>query len=748
MTSSDRDLLSSFLKIITHKVHFNNEFGLEENLWGLGSGDVTDSLVKLLPGLKTSSAKALGLHALATWQALWPGKISKVLESGIVGELLTTLSSVFEMPTASSSGVYAASIAARMLHDYVKDEAHSVQVLGDIEKCNGVQALLHVCRSPIASPRSICLAIHLLTNITKSSERLFQVAISNHGHTVLCNLLRNSNNADIIKFSALAICRWSSNMEVLVSLRAEGVLERCWNILLDGQIFEQKVHAYVVSAICMIEINTEHAMEFSQRLLEPTGVYLRAFCKGLKCYDDSFKKQGVVHYALSSILHGDSRNDIVKLAIKFDCLESLGKHDEACRSILLALAEDPDLMADCSKKSRLNLAYFLLTKLTGYEEQVKEILFSGELMKDFMRESVKRFSLRNKGRTFAAASAMESSCSTSEGSECEEAPALSRFRWDSGSLNFENNMKLKGSTVSEKEIDAVCLEDEEFQGECSLEPQEQSSQAKQCFEACRTEDKLLGSTIILSKMYTKALGETRISECRHTLSSFKRQRHSLGQDSEPKEPLQKKPCIQFALVSTEDTQVTEDLSSLIKFQVDGEIIPADRATMREHSAILACFLSPKHTEGESMITIPELNSLSGEALIQAFREVIDWCHRRKAQVTGCGGMIENCWLVADYLQMDGLQSHLENMLELEISSMKDQNDQTEYLITLAEKFSYHPSIIRVSARYAIRQLAKLDVDASIYDQQLNILSPLLEQHYIQIADAMTADYKNCFFSVE
>jgi hypothetical protein len=206
--------------------------------------------------------------------------------------------------------------------------------------------------------------------------------------------------------------------------------------------------------------------------------------------------------------------------------------------------------------------------------------------------------------------------------------------------------------------------------------------------------------------------------------------------------------MQFGSISTEDARITEELSSLIKFQVDGEIIPADRATMREHSAILASFLSPKHKEGESMITIPELNSLSGKVLTQAFREVIDWCHHRKSQVTGCRGMIENCWLVADYLQMDGLQSHLETMLELEIFSMKQPKDQTEYLISLAEKFSYHPSIIRVSAKYAIRQLANLDVDASIHDQELNILFPLLEQHHLQIADAMMTQYKNCFFSLK
>ena len=113
-------------------------------------------------------------------------------------------------------------------------------------------------------------------------------------------------------------------------------------------------------------------------------------------------------------------------------------------------------------------------------------------------------------------------------------------------------------------------------------------------------------------------------------------------------------------------------------------------------------------------------------------------------------MIENCWLVADYLQMDGLQSHMETMLELEIFSIKDQKPQMEYLNSRAERFSYHPSIIRVSAKYAIRQLAKLDVDAvnaSLCDQ-LNILSPLLERHHEQIADAMTTHYKNCFFALK
>eukprot|EP00890_Picochlorum_soloecismus_P005065 jgi/Picsp_1/555/NSC_00552-R1_---NA--- len=747
ITSSDRDLLSSLLKIITHKVHFIKDYGLEENLAGLGSGDVTDSLVKVLPGLKMASARALGLHALATWQALWPEKISRILESRIVGELLTTLSKLFEMPTATSPGVYAASIAARMLHDYVKNKTHSIQVLKDIEKHNGVQALLHVCRSPAASPRSICLAIHLLTNMTKSSERLFQVATSNHGHTILCNLLRNSNDADIIKFSALAICRWSSDVEVRVSLRAAGVLERCWNILLDdGHIFERKVCAYVVSAICMIEINTENSIEISERLLEPTGGYLRAFCKGLKCYDDSFKKQGVVHYTLSSVLQGERRNDIVRLAIKYNCLESLGNHDEACRSILLALAEDADLVNDCSSESRLNLGCFLLTKLPRYVDQAKEILFTGKLMKEFMREALKRFNFGKRGRSVATSSTMESSCS-SESSECDEAPELSRFRWDSGSLNFENNMSFKGSIVSEKEVDAVCQEEDEFQGEYNLEPSEQLSQAKQSSGAFSAEDKFSASAIILAKLYNEVSSQSQGLESRHLPARSKRQRQCLGQDSEPEVPLRKKSCMLFG--ETRDTQKTEGFSSLITFQVGGEIVPADRATMREHSAMLASFLSPKGEEGELVITIPEFNSLSGKVLIQAFREVIDWCHLRKTQVARCRGMIENCWLVADYLQMDGLQSHMETMLELEIFSMKDQKDQMEYLNSLAEKFSYHPSIIRVSAKYVIRQLAKLDVDASLYhQQQLNILSPLLERHHERIADEMTTHYKNCFFPIE
>lgn len=517
-TSSDRDLLSSLLKIITHKIQFNNYYGIEQHLPGLGSGDITDSLVKLLPGLQVASARALGLHALATWQALWPEKISKVLKSGIINQLLTTLGSLFEMPMATSSGVYAASIAARMLHDYIKDETHSLQALEDIEKYNGVQALLHVCRSPAASPRSICLSIHLLTNITKSSERLFQVATSNHGHTILCNLLRNSNNADIIKFSALAICRWSSNMDVRVTWRTEGVLERCWNILLDGQQFERKVYAYVVSAICMIGINTENEVEISERLLEPAGVYLRAFCKGLKCYDDSFKKQGVVHYTLSSILHGANRNGIVKLAIKYNCLDSLGNHDEACRSILLALAEDADLVNTCGNESRLNLGCFLLTKLPRFVDQTKAILFTGELMKEFMREALKRLSLGKRGLPVAASAAIESSCS-SESSECDEAPALSRYRWDSGSLNFETNIDFKGSVISEKKADAFCQDDEEFQGECSLEPLEQLPHVKQSSEAYSAEDKFFGSAIILAKMYNMISSQNQSLECRYSLAS-------------------------------------------------------------------------------------------------------------------------------------------------------------------------------------------------------------------------------------
>eukprot|EP00889_Picochlorum_renovo_P002482 jgi/Picre1/29512/NNA_004898.t1 len=164
-----------------------------------------------------------------------------------LGDLLVTTaqsegSDVVPCLTLQAILAWIQTIPTKVILFYLRDSNVDV-IVEDIEKCDGVGILLEACRAQGSCPRSICIGLHVLKHMTKRSPRLLRRAMEAHGPEIICNVLRENKDADMIKFGALTLSRWAASPGTQDQLFASGAYEQLWEILRTKEKYESSVYA-------------------------------------------------------------------------------------------------------------------------------------------------------------------------------------------------------------------------------------------------------------------------------------------------------------------------------------------------------------------------------------------------------------------------------------------------------------------------------------------------------------------------
>lgn len=577
----------------------------------------------------------LTLQAILAWIQTVPQAKGLFIRLGVIPAVCTALQVSLPRACCNEVAMHTVSAAARVILFYLRDNDINM-VVEDIEQCDGVGILLEACRAQGSCPRSICIGLHVLKHMTRRSPRLLRRAMELHGPDIICNILSENKDADIIKFGALTLSRWAASPGTRDRLFASGAYEQLWEILRTREKYESSVYAYVMLAICLMMGN--RIEEACDSFLERPQDFVR-FCRAVDHYDASFQEQGVVHHTLGLLVCSSKSFDLIIEATKNDVIGVLAKSTVRCGYIIDVLYQNRErIRAIHDIQVRLKLAVLLVEKMALYPDASLGVLFQGKddaLIDTLVAHSFEHLMVANMHLN-------DEECSQSDSDD--EKMHLTKFSWESQSIIFDSPGGFRVDGVSVKDGDSRM-------DDCSSHPHEPEHYTEEeeqqlghaCFKAFASENSVLGSLILLCKISLKMRQRNPLNE---NLGSGKK-RKCFG--TRYKTPQQKKAKASHPTPRASTERVR-------RFVVGGEQFEIEEASICAMSHVVASMCEDADREEE--IHVPCLQHLSTADMVHSFRRILKWCHTDDLSDLCTMEEIQACWIVADYLGMPHLERHI------------------------------------------------------------------------------------------
>ena len=508
------------------------------------------------------------------------------------------------------------------------------------------------------------------------------------------NVCSRTESADIIKFAALAVSRWACNAEYGHLISTLEINNACWNLIMsaDQMLFENVVYAYVVSAVCMLHIQTPDVL--CQHILYTSPDTFKYFIKCVSCYETCFGKAGIVHHTLQAMLYGSYGAAFVHAAAVCQHLGILASQSMVLNAVFAVMESKESiqyLISHGDEKIEANIISFVLQNMAGDPERALRICLSYP----GLRNSTKRALEHMSAQTYKPVMLSPTSCVHDE-----KGTLLTEYSWESSSATLE---------------DAV-FETKDSNNKKSMTEEHSSSKV---YEHCATifanMDPSMINLAVLSKLYVKIL-EQKGTDGRMHLKTL------------PEEPPSKKPR----------TDICASLSEDITINIGEQSFKMNRNLVIAHSSIIRLFLEDAHSE-QGEIVLPQMLNLNEQEMVLAFKQVILWVESGTIQDNLGEEMIVKTWKFADFLLMDNLQAHLEGVL---LKFLEADDTVFALICSMHEEYPTSFGIQRLIANYIIKTVAAISEQNEI--QGLKAFSPFLGRNYDTIAIAVVDEFEKCF----
>jgi hypothetical protein len=645
-------MVYSLLKVITRRFSVDETTGSLDQFEELGSGDISEGLLRLASSASGSRAQgdllleSLAIQALYSWVQSWKKGEESALKGGVVELLCGKLEQVFSLPRAGMLDLQIASAAVKILLHYLKNNNLAPSVFESMEKCDGTGMILRSFEKDVGEhmePRLVCMRLHLLKNLTEASPRMLQYTVNMGGANILANLLKNYHNPDVIKFVALTLSRWAAFPGLAESLISSRVCEELWLILQKKDRYESLVYAYVISSICLIHIES---IDVICNTLMGSSEILMGFCRAVEQFDKSFQKPGIVQYIIKEILNSEYAFDVVLNVAKHGGLESFAICSTNCQMILETLHANMAALDKVNEDHvQISLAIFLVRKMALFPDLAVELLFSGRLANALVSRSLDHITCNE----FEQADDSGESKQTDDG-------ILTEFSWDSqsGSLDCIPN-------ASSQKLEQNPTVDDDRRGQQQL--------GDLCFTTFAGRDKALGSTIILCKLLLK------LQKRKMAITSRKRTANQI----ETSGKRVKQHGSSYHVPQNE---------SIVTVQIGTESFQINKFVLMEQCHVFQSFL--EDIDGDDVVSLPALHHMAEHSMAVAFGLIIDWCQTGSIQASVSMETLRDCWILADYLHMPRFETYMTSVLDTCVTSTRLQEDRSNMYAWLTSLHTMFP----------------------------------------------------------
>lgn len=168
----------------------------------LGGGDISLPLLHLT-STTTGVAQSLALQALKTWSEDHPDCMQTCIRAGAIPLLLAVFSACLPTAAADVAAAYSASLAVIHLRAMVReggDEGASAFL-----QANGVAILNSLLIQLALDPRSLCLVLYLLNDVTRRSSEVLDAAINARLVDQVVSVLRYVSSSSSSPLFALCV---------------------------------------------------------------------------------------------------------------------------------------------------------------------------------------------------------------------------------------------------------------------------------------------------------------------------------------------------------------------------------------------------------------------------------------------------------------------------------------------------------------------------------------------------------------
>lgn len=650
-------MISNLLKIITGRHEVDGRF--------------EEEATRFLGGLVGTTARGEGsdvvpcltMQAVLAWTQNLPQLKGMFVRFGVVPAVFTALQASLPRACCDEVAMHTVSAAAKVILFYLRD-SHLDMILEDIEQCDGVRILLEACRAQGSCSRSVCIGLHVLKHMTKHSPRLLRRAMELDGPGIICSILRENKDADIIKFGALTLSRWAASPGTQDRLLASGAYEHLWEILRTKEKYESSVYAYVMLAICLMMGG--RIEEVWDSFLERPQDFIR-FCRGVDHHDASFGEQGVVHHTLGLLVSSSKSFDLIIEATRNDVIGVLAKSSVRCGYILDVLYQNREqIQAIHDIQVRLKLAVFLVEKMAMYPDASLGVLFYRK--EDALIETLVAHSFEH----LMVANMRRSDDESPQSDDDDEKMHLTKFSWESQSIVFDSP---GGYYVNSAKNDDSLLDG--YSCSHQLEEEQHTEEEKAqlghaCFEAFASQNSVLGSLILLCKISLKMRQRKASNE---NLVSGRKRRCFSDTTAWQKKARTSHPTPQSST------------GHIRRFIVEGQEFKIEERSICAMSHVLASMC--EDAEYDEQIHVPCLHHLSTADMILSFERILEWCQTGDLQDLNTLEEIQTCWIVADYLGMPSLERHLGEQIRNLVGSPHPSCDRTDVFAMLQALHNAH-----------------------------------------------------------
>lgn len=294
-------LVQALLSTCTNKANFDCRSGY---FAGIVTGE--DMCLKLLHicSCTTGVCRALAIQALQSTLHDHADAISTCISTGVVPLLLSILIDALPSSSKDVSAAYTASVTVIVLRTLVRqggDEGAAAFLAAE-----GIQILLVLMDYLTLESRSVCLILYLMNDVTRRSLKVLDAAIAAGALSYVVKVLRQPL-CEATKFAALILNRWSLAAQHGEAISAAGcadallaVLKACNEM---GNDVDAETAAYALSALAiMTQGNTNRLRE----ILLSCPSFLAAVSGAIELYERCFQGVGFPHAMLCNLLDGPS----------------------------------------------------------------------------------------------------------------------------------------------------------------------------------------------------------------------------------------------------------------------------------------------------------------------------------------------------------------------------------------------------------------------------------------------------------
>lgn len=731
-----------------------------------GEGDLAIPLLNICAN-STGVVQSLALQALKTWFDDHAHCIDQCIQLGAVPMLLSIMSSSLPEAAPGTPAAYTASMAVILIKGIIR---HSPQHGGEaFLAAGGLDTLLHLMSLSSPDDKSLCLVLYLINDITRRSIDILDQSINAHAVPRIVSILKQPVS-EATKFAALILNRWSLAAQHVPTIRAAGSIDALFTVLINsyerGIDTDTETIAYALSAISIMSQDT--IPDIRSRLLS-CKTSMTAISRAIAHYEGAFQGVGFPHAMLCMLLDGPEGAGVVASLAAWGLL-SAWLSARYVSTVLVERACQPDTTMALDSLAQHNEsieASIALTQLIQHSSCfVPSITKRGHLER-LTKGALKEFVMKTTGscsRVLSPASSLlpaDAHCMAEAAvlAQNMHCVANSSPRYTTVIEPTISSIEM-GTTVHATSIPACIdmtsdpctgiIEDPRPQlsmllsspsrsnSESAitvLEVLESTEESSRCISALASltssmkdsDDNAHGNTVTMARIGAPRDLDDYNDAAMGTEDGVNPAKRPRRAEDRPSAAPGRPAC--HGLFSRQDVGVPR--YDTLCFKVGGQDVHAVGFVLEAHSSFLRGLLGTLDNVNQS-ISIPAVTPFSGETMHGLFLRAVEWCYTGKVEGLEDHEDAFNLWILAEFLQIDGLQRYCEAVLAQWFICSPDV---LHHCLNLADRYPSAVPMRRLAAQFVLSFIIAFERCTAIGEME-SAMAALIAAHATSLAVEM------------